>query len=81
MSEKIVQFNEKIIKGQLKELVRRRESSLEEALIEMYLEGVSVRRVEVITEALGAAEGMKEDKVSWVHFFQRLKGRGSGRTM
>ena len=24
---------------------------------------------------LGAAEGMKEDKASWVHFFQWLKGR------
>jgi len=31
---------------------RRRESSVEEALIEMYLAGVSVRRVESITEAL-----------------------------
>ena len=31
---------------------RRRESSVEEALIEMYLAGVSVRRVEDITEAL-----------------------------
>ena len=218
MSEKIVQLNEEIIKGQLKELVRgsveetlnellekeaesltqaaryersearqgyrsghydrnlttpsgdvtlhvprlkgvsfetaiieryrRRESSVEEALIEMYLAGVSVRRVEDITEALwgskvspatiselnkkayvhiedwrnrplqggrypyvyvdgiylrrnwggeyenvavfvaiavnedgfrevlGAAEGMKEDKTSWVSFFQWLRGRG-----
>ncbi|MDR3723718.1 MAG: transposase [Terracidiphilus sp.] len=31
---------------------RRRESSVEEALIEMYLAGVSVRRVEDITLAL-----------------------------
>ena len=31
---------------------RRRESSVEEALVEMYLAGVSVRRVEDITEAL-----------------------------
>ena len=218
MSEKIVQLNEEIIKGQLKELVRgsveetlnellekeaesltqaaryersearqgyrsghydrsltttsgdvtlhmprlkgvsfetaiieryrRRESSVEEALIEMYLAGVSMRRVEDITEALwgskvspatiselnkkayvhiedwrnrplqggrypyvyvdgiylrrnwggeyenvailvaiavnedgfrevlGAAEGMKEDKASWVSFFQWLRGRG-----
>ena len=122
MSEKIVQFNEEVIKGQIRELVRgsveetlnellekeaeqltqaaryersearrgyrsghydrnltttsgdvtlhiprlkgvsfetaiieryrRRESSVEEALIEMYLAGVSVRRVEDITEAL-----------------------------
>jgi transposase-like protein len=34
------------------ERYRRRESSVEEALIEMYLAGVSVRRVETITEAL-----------------------------
>ena len=130
------------------ERYRRRESSVEEALIEMYLAGVSVRRVEDITEALwgskvspatiselnkkayvhiedwrnrplqggkypyvyvdgiylrrnwggeyenvailvaiavnedgyrevlGAAEGMKEDKASWVNFFQWLKSRG-----
>ena len=130
------------------ERYRRRESSVEEALIEMYLAGVSVRRVEDITEALwgskvspatiselnkkayvhiedwrnrplqggrypyvyvdgiylrrnwggeyenvavlatiavnedgfrevlGAAEGMKEDKTSWVNFFQWLRGRG-----
>ncbi len=130
------------------ERYRRRESSVEEALIEMYLAGVSVRRMEDITEALwgakvspstiselnkkayvhiedwrnrplqggkypyvyvdgiylrrnwggeyenvailvaiavnedgyrevlGAAEGMKEDKSSWVSFFQWLRGRG-----
>ena len=129
------------------ERYRRRESSVEEALIEMYLAGVSVRRVEDITEALwgskvspstiselnkkayvhiedwrnrplqgnypyvyvdgiylrrnrggeyenvailvaiavnedgyrevlGAAEGVKEDKASWVSFFQWLKDRG-----
>ena len=130
------------------ERYRRRESSVEEALIEMYLAGVSVRRVEDITEALwgskvspatiselnkkayvhiedwrnrplqgghypyvyvdgiylrrnwggefenvailvaiavnedgyrevlGAAEGMKEDKASWISFFQWLRGRG-----
>ena len=130
------------------ERYRRRESSMEEALIEMYLAGVSVRRVEDITEALwgtkvspstiselnkkayvhiedwrnhplqggrypyvyvdgiylrrnwggefenvailvaiavkedgyrevlGAAEGMKEDKASWVSFFQWLRSRG-----
>ena len=130
------------------ERYRRRESSAEETLIEMYLAGVSVRRVEDITEALwgskvspstiselnkkayvhiedwrnrllqggrypyvyvdgiylrrnwggefenvailvaiavnengyrealGAAEGMKEDKASWISFFQWLRGRG-----
>jgi putative transposase len=34
------------------ERYRRRESSVEEALIEMYLAGISVRRVEDITQAL-----------------------------
>ena len=130
------------------ERYRRRESSVEEALIEMYLAGVSVRRVEDITEALwgtkvspstiselnkkayvhiedwrnrplqggkypyvyvdgiylkrnwggefenvsilvaigvnedgyrevlGAADGMKEDKASWISFLQWLRGRG-----
>jgi len=37
------------------ERYRRREASVEEALIEMYLAGVSVRRVEDITEALVAS--------------------------
>ena len=36
------------------ERYKRREESVEEALIEMYLAGVSVRRVEDISEALGA---------------------------
>jgi putative transposase len=34
------------------ERYRRREASVEESLIEMYLAGVSVRRIEGITEAL-----------------------------
>jgi len=37
---------------QIIERYRRREASVEEALVEMYLAGVSVRRVENITEAL-----------------------------
>jgi len=37
---------------QIIERYKRRESSIEEAMIEMYLAGVSVRRVEDITEAL-----------------------------
>lgn len=133
------------------ERYKRRESSIEEALIEMYLAGVSVRRVEDITEALwgtkvspgtiselnkkvyvhienwrnrplqgtypyvyldgiylkrnwggefenvsilvalavdqdgyreiiGAAEGSKEDKESWLEFLRSLKNRGLGGT-
>ncbi len=37
---------------QIIERYRRRESSVEEALMEMYMAGVNVRRVEDITEAL-----------------------------
>jgi len=37
---------------QIIERYKRRESSVEEALVEMYLAGISVRRVEDITEAL-----------------------------
>lgn len=40
------------------ERYRRRESSVEEALIEMYLAGVSVRRVEDITEAPVGHQGI-----------------------
>ena len=38
------------------ERYQRRESSVEEALIEMYLAGVSVRRIEDVTEALWGAK-------------------------
>ena len=54
------------------ERYRRRESSVEEALIEMYLAGVSVRRVEDITEALwgtkvSAATVSELNKKAYVH--------------
>ena len=42
------------------ERYRRRESSVEEALIEMYLAGGSVRRVEDITEALSGSKDKRE---------------------
>jgi len=44
------------------ERYRRRETSIEEALIEMYLAGVSVRRVEDITEALCGAPGYRQER-------------------
>ena len=43
---------------------RRRESSVEEALIEMYLAGVSVRGVEDITEALWGTRRVALDGVA-----------------
>ena len=48
---------------QIIERYKRRESSVEEALVEMYLAGVSVRRVEDITEALGGTR-VSPSKVS-----------------
>ena len=52
--EKIHYFNDilRTFETAIIERFRRRESSVEEALIEMYLAGVSVRRVEDIAEAL-----------------------------
>lgn len=47
LKQKEVSFETAII-----ERYRHRESSVEEALIEMYLAGISIRRVENITEAL-----------------------------
>jgi putative transposase len=48
----VPKLRNKTFKTAIIERYRRREASVEEALIEMYLAGVSVRRVEDITEAL-----------------------------
>lgn len=49
---KMPKLRKATFESQVIERYRRRESSIEEALVEMYLAGVSVRRVEDITEAL-----------------------------
>lgn len=49
MSDNIIQRNEDLIKHNLKDFVY---SSVEEALVEMYLAGVFVSRVEDIIEVL-----------------------------
>ena len=49
---KIPKLRQQTFETAIIERYRRREASVEEALIEMYLAGVSVRRVENITEAL-----------------------------
>ena len=56
------------------ERYRRRECSVEEALVEMYLAGVSVRRVEDITEALWG-ERVSASKVSQLNqkIYQRIE--------
>jgi len=54
------------------ERYRRRETSVEEALIEMYLAGVSVRRVEDITEALW---GTRVSPSTVSNLNQKLYGR------
>lgn len=62
------------------ERYRRRESSVEEALIEMYLAGVSARRVEDITEALwgskvSPATISELNKKAYVHIEDWRKSR------
>jgi len=49
---KVPKLRRATFESQVIERYRRRESSVEEALVEMYLAGVSVRRVEDITAAL-----------------------------
>jgi transposase-like protein len=49
---KVPKLRRASFESQVIERYKRRESSVEEALVEMYLAGVSVRRVEDITEAL-----------------------------
>jgi transposase-like protein len=49
---KVPKLRRATFESQVIERYKRRESSVEEALVEMYLAGVSVRRVEDITEAL-----------------------------
>ena len=50
--------------------------SFETAIIERYRRRESSVNEDGFREVLGAAEGMKEDKASWVSFFQWLRGRG-----
>jgi len=49
---KVPKLRRATFESQVIERYKRRETSVEEALVEMYLAGVSVRRVEDITEAL-----------------------------
>lgn len=52
MTLKVPKLRRQTFETAIIERYRRREASVEEALIEMYLAGVSVRRLEDITEAL-----------------------------
>ena len=52
MSNPIVSFDEQAVKDELRELVRK---TIEEAIIEMYLAGVSTRRIEDVSEILWGA--------------------------
>ena len=61
------------------ERYKRRESSVEEALIEMYLAGVSVRRVEDITQVYGARKSALERSVtSTRRYINGLKNGATG---
>jgi putative transposase len=63
------------------ERYRRREASVEEALMEMYLAGVSVRRVEDITEALwGTRVSPRRSPTSTRGSTRRSRRGGTGRS-
>lgn len=49
MSKPIASFDEQAVKNELREPVRK---TIEEAIIEMYLAGVSTRRIEDVGEIL-----------------------------
>lgn len=51
-------------KTAITERYHRRESSLEEALIEMYLAGISARHAEDITEALWGRQEIRKHEAS-----------------
>ena len=57
VSLKVPKLRRQTFETAIIERYRRRESSVEEALIEMYLAGISIRRVEDITEALWGTRG------------------------
>jgi putative transposase len=57
VSLKVPKLRRQAFETAIIELYRRQESSVEEALIEMYLTGISVRRVEDIMEAPSGALG------------------------
>ena len=57
--ENVIRIDDARLRDHLNEMARR---TVEEALIETYLAGVSVRRVEDITEALGN-EGQHGDSI------------------
>lgn len=48
---------------------------MSEKIVQLNLVAIAVNE-DGFREVLGAAEGMKEDKASWVSFFQWLRGRG-----
>ena len=60
---KVPKLRAQTIETAIIEHYRRREASVEEALMEMYLAGVSVRRVEDITEALWATRVGPRDRL------------------
>jgi putative transposase len=63
------------------ERYQRRESSVEEALIEMYLAGVSVRRVEDLTGALWGTRVSPATPISIRRFMRRSRNGETGRSL
>ena len=89
LESKVPKLKGALFESAVIERYRRRESSVEEALMEMYLAGVSTRRVDDISvlvaigvdaeghrEVIGVTEGMKEDRDSWEQCFRSMIERG-----
>jgi transposase-like protein len=76
VSLKIPKLRRQTFETAIIERYRRRESSVEEALIEMYLAVASAVNSEGFREILGICEGAKEDKSGWSAFLRHLIDRG-----
>lgn len=70
MSNPIVSSDEQAVKDELRELVRK---TIEETIIEMYLAGVSTRRIEDVSEILWGA-GVSASTVSNLNDRARQRG-------
>ena len=78
---KVPKLRQQTFETAIIERYRRREASVEEALIEMYLAGVSVRRVEDITRRYGARECRhRRSPTSTRRSMRRLRRGATGRS-
>ena len=74
-----VAYNSYLIVDEKIAIIDTVESSKMDDYIDNLLFALNGRKVDGFREVIGAAEGMKEDKSSWISFFQWLRGRGLDR--